>query len=148
MSFQGEFINTIDPKGRASIPARFREVLVSTYGEERVVVTKNLESGLSVYPLSTWSAIKERVEKSPASPAKNAVIMTMIAPSAECLFDKQGRIQIPQSLRSFAELEKEIVIVGLFEKIDIYSHLRHAEVNRRLQALLQAEPQAVADFGF
>ncbi|MFA5515068.1 MAG: division/cell wall cluster transcriptional repressor MraZ [Desulfuromonadales bacterium] len=148
MSFQGEYINTIDPKGRASIPARFREALLGAYGDERVMVTKNLDNGLSVYPLSSWSGIMERVEKSPAGPTKKAVIMTMIAPAAECAFDKQGRIQIPLSLRTYAELEKEIVIVGLFEKIDIYSQLRHAAVNRQLQALLQAEPQAVADLGF
>lgn len=148
MSFQGEYINTIDPKGRASIPAKFREVLVRAYEDERVVVTKNLENGLSVYPLPSWNQIKERVEKSPATPQKRALTMTMIAPAAECTFDKQGRIQIPQSLRAHAELEREIVVVGLFDKIEIYSQLRHAEVNRRFQELLQADPQAVADFGF
>jgi len=148
MSFQGEYINTIDPKGRASIPARFREVLVKAYGDERVVVTKNLEGGLTVYPLSSWTQIQERVEKSPASPQKNALIRTMIAPAAECSFDKQGRVQIPQSLRTHGELEKEIVVVGLFDKIEIYSQVRYAEVNRRSQALLQADPQVVADFGF
>jgi MraZ protein len=148
MSFQGEFINTIDLKGRASIPARFREILVTTHGDERVVVTKNLENGLSVYPLSGWKQIIEKVEKSPPSPQKKALTMTMIVPSAECSFDKQGRIQVPQSLRTFAELEKEIVIVGLFDKIEIYSNVRYAEVNRRFQTLLQADPQAVADFGF
>jgi MraZ protein len=148
MSFQGEYINSIDPKGRASIPARFREILVSSYGDERVVVTKNLENGLSVYPLSSWSQIKERVEKSPASPQKRALTMTMVAPAAECAFDKQGRIQIPLSLRTYAELEKEIVVVGLFDKMEIYSQARHAEVNRRFQALLQSDLQAVADLGF
>lgn len=148
MSFQGEYINTIDPKGRASIPARFRETLVNAYRDERVVVTKNLEDGLSVYPVSSWAQIKEKVERSPASPQKQAAIRTIVAPAAECSFDKQGRIQIPQSLRTYAELEKEIVVVGLFDKIEIYSQARHAEVSRRSQALLQADPQAVADFGF
>ncbi len=148
MSFQGEFINTIDPKGRASIPARFRESLLSTYGDERVVVTKNLENGLTVYPLSSWAQIKERVEKSPPTPHKLALTRALISPASECAFDKQGRIQIPQSLRTFAELEKEIVVVGLFDKIEVYSQVRYAEVSRRSQALLQAEPQVVADFGF
>jgi MraZ protein len=67
MSFQGEYINSIDPKGRASIPARFREVLVGAYGDERVVVTKNLEDGLTAYPVPVWEQIRERVEKSPPS---------------------------------------------------------------------------------
>jgi len=148
MNFQGEYINTVDPKGRASIPARFREILANTYGDERVVVTKNVDGGLTAYPLSSWSRIMERVESSPAGPQKSALIRTMIAPAAECAFDKQGRIQIPQSLRTFAGLEKELVVVGLFDKIEIYSQLRYAEVSRRSQELLQAEPQVVADFGF
>jgi len=148
MSFQGEYINTIDPKGRASIPARFREILASAYGEECVVVTKNLEDGLTAYPLPVWNQIKQKVEQSPASPQKLAAIRTIVAPAAECPFDKQGRIQIPQSLRSFAGLEKELVVVGLFDKIEIYSQVRYAEVSRRSQALLQADPQVVADFGF
>jgi MraZ protein len=148
MSFQGEYINSIDPKGRASIPARFREVLVGAYGDERVVVTKNLEDGLTAYPFPVWEQIRERVEKSPPSPNKAAMVRVILAPATECAFDKQGRIQIPQALRSFAGLEKEIVVVGLIDKIELHSQVRYAEVSRRSQALLQADPQVVADFGF
>ncbi len=148
MTFQGEYHNSIDPKGRASIPARFREILVSSYGDERVVVTKNLEDGLTAYPVPVWNLIRERVEQSPPSPNKNAMIRVILAPAAECCFDKQGRIQIPQALRTFAGLEKELVVVGLIDKIEIHSQMRHAEVSRRSQALLQSDPQTVADFGF
>jgi len=148
MNFQGEYNNSIDPKGRASIPARFREVLSASYGDERLVVTKNLENGLTAYPLTSWNGIVERVHKSEPSPQKNAAIRLMIAPAAECTFDKQGRIQIPHALRSFAGLEKEIVVVGLFEKIEIYSQTKYAEVTRKSEELLQAAPQAVSELGF
>src|SRR5690554_5357756 len=107
MNFQGEYNNSIDPKGRASIPARFREVLSASYGDERLVVTKNLENGLTAYPLSSWNDIVQKVQESPSSPEKNAVIRLMIAPATECAFDKQGRIQIPHALRAYAALEKE-----------------------------------------
>jgi len=148
MNFQGEYNNSIDPKGRASIPARFREVLAATYGDERLVVTKNLENGLSAYPLSRWQEIVERVEKSAPSQEKNAVTRLMIAPAAECSFDKQGRIQVPHALRTYAALEKEIVVVGLFEKIEIYSQVKYAEVTRKSEELLQGAPQVVSDLGF
>lgn len=148
MHFQGEYNNSIDPKGRASIPARFRDVLDSAFGDERLVVTKNLENGLTAYPLSSWGEIVERVQKSAPSQEKNAVIRLMIAPAAECVFDKQGRIQIPQALRTFAALEKEIVVVGLFEKIEIYSQARYAEVTRKSEELLQVAPQVVSGLGF
>ncbi|PLX81646.1 MAG: division/cell wall cluster transcriptional repressor MraZ [Desulfuromonas sp.] len=148
MNFQGEFHNTIDAKGRASIPAKFREVLAETQGDERVVVTKNLEGGLTAYPLSHWSQILENVQGLPNGPQKAAAIRLMVAPAAECAFDKQGRIQIPQALRSDAGLKKEIVVVGLFEKIEIYSQLQYAAVTSKSEELLQSDSQAVADMGF
>jgi len=62
MKFRGEFNNSIDPKGRASIPARFREVLNSEFDDEALVVTKNLEGGLSAYPVSAWQKIIDQVQ--------------------------------------------------------------------------------------
>ena len=148
MSFHGEYNNSIDAKGRASIPAKFREVLESVHGDERLVVTKNLENGLTAYPLSSWGEIVKKVQDSPPSQQKNAVTRLMIAPAVECPFDKQGRIQIPHALRTYAALEKEVVVVGLFEKIEIYSQLTYAEVTRKSADLLQSDPQVVSDLGF
>lgn len=147
MTFTGEYHNTIDPKGRASVPARFRELLAQQ-GEEFLVVTKNLEGGLTAYPASLWQQIEENVRNLPNSPHKLAMTRHLIAPKADCEFDKQGRIQIPQSLRSYAGLEKDIVVVGLFEKIEIYSQLQYAEVTRKSGELLLSDAQVVADMGF
>jgi MraZ protein len=147
MIFQGEFNNSIDPKGRASIPAKFRDVLVDAYGDESLMVTKNVEGGLSAYPLSSWAKIVERVQQSLPGPEKNATIRLIIAPAAECGFDKQGRVLIPPALRSHAGLEKEIVVVGMFDKIDLYSQIRYAEVTRRSEDLLQNNPGFVAGVG-
>ena len=61
MIFQGEFKNSIDPKGRASIPAKFREVLNEVYGDDRLIVTKNLEDGLTANPPSSWKTIVQKV---------------------------------------------------------------------------------------
>lgn len=148
MNFQGEYINLIDPKGRASIPARFRETLNAAYGDDRLMVTKNLDQGLTAYPLSRWPQILKNVENSPAGPIKTAAIRLIVAPAQECAFDKQGRIQIPLALRSQAGLEKEIVVVGLFDKIEIFSQSRYDQVTRGSESLLQENPQDVADMGF
>lgn len=147
MIFQGESNNSIDLKGRASIPAKFREVLADSYGDECLMVTKNLEGGLSAYPASTWPEIVEKVRQIPAGNKKTATIRLMIAPAEKCPFDKQGRILIPPSLRSHAGLEKEIVVVGMFEKIDIYSHVKYADVTRNSEALLQEDPDFIASLG-
>jgi len=145
--FQGEFHNSIDPKGRASVPAKFREVLTGA-GDDYLVVTKNFEGGLSAYPPASWDAIRERVTQLPAGPQKNATFRILLGPAVECSFDKQGRILIPPSLRVHAGLEKEIVLVGMSEKIDIYSQAAHAEVTRKSAELLAANPDFVASMGF
>ena len=148
MIFQGEFKNSIDPKGRASIPAKFREVLNEVYGDDRLIVTKNLEDGLTAYPPSSWKTIVQKVKEAPNGPTKNSAIRLMIAPSAECTFDKNGRIQLPLALRTEAGLEKDVVVVGMFEKIEIYSHARYAEVTRKSKEILQSDEQAFAEMGF
>ncbi len=145
--FQGEFNNSIDLKGRASIPAKFREILADSHGDEHLVVTKNSEGGLSAYPPSRWRKIVAQIQEMPASQEKNAIIRLIVAPAVDCAFDKQGRVLIPPSLRSHAGLEKEIVVVGMFEKIDVYSQLKYAEVTRRSEELLQGNPGFIASVG-
>ena len=148
MNFTGEFNNSVDPKGRASIPARFREVLAEVHGDERLVVTKNWEEGLTAYPVSRWDELKANVEKWPAGPQKSAALRMMIAPAVECGFDKQGRVLIPEALRAYAGLQKDIVVVGMADKIEIYSQAKHAEVTRSAAALIKADPQFMSDIFF
>lgn len=148
MSFQGEFYNSIDPKGRASIPAKFRELLTETYGEERLVVTKNWDGGLSAYPVPVWEKNRQNVENLPPGPQKNAAYRLVVAPATECPFDKQGRILIPEALRLHANLERDVVVVGMSERIEIYSEARHAEVTQAAVAFVQDNPQFMADLGF
>lgn len=149
MKFQGEFNNSIDPKGRASIPARFREVLLSAYGDDSLTVTRR-GGGLQAYPVSTWKKIEENVERMPEGPRKDDIYRVLIGPAQVCSFDKQGRVQLPQSLRSYAGIDKEreIVVVGLSGKIEIWSQARHAEVTRQSEARLADDPQSLADLGF
>jgi MraZ protein len=147
MNFTGEYHNTIDPKGRASIPARFREQLAQL-GDECVMLTKNLQGGLTAYPLEYWQRTVEAVRQRPASPEKDSAIRFFIAPAVECPFDKQGRVQIPQSLRTYASLEKEVVVLGMFEKIEVYSQGRYEQVTNSSGDLLRGDAQAVAEMGF
>lgn len=148
MDFQGEYINLIDPKGRASIPSRLRETLNRVYGDDRLVVTKNSDGGLTAYPVSRWPQLVEKVKTQPAGPAKTHMVRLIISPAQECTFDKQGRIQIPLSLRAHAGLAKEIVVVGLFDKIEIFNQSRYDQVTSNSEAFFQEHPQELADMGF
>jgi MraZ protein len=149
MSFQGEFINTIDPKGRASIPVKFREALSSVYGDESLVVTKK-SGGLLAYPPSEWRKIEENVRQMPPGQVRDDTYRVLINPAQECGFDKQGRIQLPQSLRVYAALDRErdMVVVGIINKIEIWSQARHEEMTRTSEARLNEQAQVLAGLGF
>jgi MraZ protein len=149
MSFQGEFINTIDPKGRASIPVKFREVLASVYGGESLFVTKR-NGGLIAYPPSEWRTIEDNVRQLPPGQMRDDTYRVLINPAQECGFDKQGRIQLPQSLRVYAALDRErdMVVVGIINKIEIWSQVRHEEMTRTSEMRLNDNAQALAGLGF
>ena len=115
--FMGEYNHTIDPKGRLIIPAKFREAL----GDE-FVVTKGLDGCLFVYANTEWNNFEEKLRTLPLT-NKNARQFTrfFLAGAAACEVDKQGRILIPQVLREFAKLEKDVVLVGVASRIEIWS---------------------------
>ena len=109
----GEYNHTIDAKGRLIVPAKFREVL----GDE-FVVTK----GLFVYPNDEWQKFEEKLQTLPLT-NKNARQFTrfFLAGAASVEVDKQGRILLPSVLREFAGLEKDVVLVGVASRIEIWS---------------------------
>jgi len=130
MDFSGEFVNTIDAKGRASIPKEFRDMLAAA-GEDGLVVTRNRDQGLTAYPPSEWAVFARGIAQHPNAHERTQMNRLYIAPKCAVKFDAQGRISLPKSLRLWAGLddqERELVIVGNFRRIDIFSLTRHAEV--------------------
>lgn len=115
--FMGEYNHSVDTKGRLIIPAKFREAL----GEE-FVVTKGLDGCLFIYSQEEWKNIEETFRNTPLT-TKDARKFSrfFFAGAASCELDKQGRILIPSNLREFAGLEKDVVLAGVFNKIEIWS---------------------------
>ena len=147
MHFSGEFVNTIDAKWRASIPKEFRDVLAAA-GEDGLVLTRNREKGLTAYPSSEWEAFVRRIEEHPNPVERTQMNRLYIAPRTVVKFDAQGRIPVSKPLRLWADLrddERELVIVGNFKRIDIFSQARHAEVISAATAQLQENPDLVAE---
>lgn len=118
--FMGEYNHSVDAKGRLIIPAKFRESL----GEE-FVVTKGLDGCLFIYSEEEWKNIEETFRNTPLT-TKDARKFSrfFFAGAANCELDKQGRILIPANLREFAGLEKDVVLAGVFNKIEIWSKER------------------------
>ena len=113
----GEYQHTVDTKGRLFLPAKFREELGET-----VVFTKGLDACLFGYSLSEWSVLEEKLKKLPlAKPEARAFARFFFAGAAEIGYDKQGRILLPPVLREHARLEKEVVVIGVSNRIEIWS---------------------------
>ena len=121
--FMGEYNHTIDAKGRLIVPAKFREILGDNF-----IVTKGLDGCLFVYPNDEWTRFEEKLKSLPLT-NKNARQFTrfFLAGAAACEVDKQGRILLPQGLREFASLEKDVVLVGVASRIEIWSRERWDE---------------------
>ncbi len=131
MIFRGRFEYTIDPKGRVNIPSRFREQLSDT-GLETVVIT-NYSGCLYAYPNREWERIEQKLASkvSSVNKKKNAFVRFFVGGAVEVAPDKQGRILIPPSLRSYAGLDREVVILGMPNRFEIWDRERwDVEVNR------------------
>ena len=120
MGFQGVYFNSIDAKGRASIPARFREQLKELFEDETLVVTQD-RCGIVAYPVSEWDLFLEKFAQLPNDQFREDLYFTTVTPATQCAFDKQGRIQVPERHREFAGLGKDVTVVGAMDRIEIWS---------------------------
>jgi MraZ protein len=123
--FRGKFNHNIDAKGRLSFPAKFREVLANNF-EDRLILVKHSRC-LRAYPLSVWTTFENSRFNQYRTPEQEAALRLVLGSLAECGFDKQGRILIPQDLRTYAGLDKEAVLVGIFNKIEVWDRQRWEE---------------------
>lgn len=115
--FMGEYNHTIDQKGRLIVPAKFRESL-----GEQFVVTKGLDGCLFVYDEQEWAAFEEKLKTLPITNKEaRAFVRFFLAGAANVEVDKQGRILLPSVLREFAKLEKDVVLVGVGSRVEIWS---------------------------
>jgi MraZ protein len=123
--FYGEFQHTIDPKGRMFIPSPFREEL-----GEKFIVTKGLDECLFIYSKSEWINLEEKLKSLPlASKDARAFTRFFFSSASECEIDKQGRILIPQNLRTYAGLEKEIYVLGVSTRVEIWNKAKWESYN-------------------
>ena len=115
----GQYAHNIDAKGRLFIPARLREELGQTFH-----VTVGMDHCLSIYSDESWAAFTDKVRSLPYSKAK--ALRPLFANAVDCEPDGQGRILIPAKLREYADLQKEVVVIGSFDRAEIWSADRWA----------------------
>ena len=113
----GEYQHNIDAKGRLIMPAKFRQDLGYSF-----IVTRGLDGCLFGYPIENWAKVEEKLEQLPLS-KKDARKFTRFFYSAatEVEVDKQGRINLPQTLIDFAKIDKSCRVIGVSDRIEIWS---------------------------
>ena len=118
--FIGEYIHTVDNKGRLAIPAKFRRKI-----SRGAVVTRGLDDCLFLYTKEEWNELAQRLAKLPIS-QKNARAFArlMLAGAMDVEIDKQGRINLPIYLREFASLKNNVTIAGLFTRLEIWDQAK------------------------
>ncbi|MDW7738699.1 MAG: division/cell wall cluster transcriptional repressor MraZ [Bacillota bacterium] len=115
--FTGEFQHTLDVKGRVIIPSRLRDGL-----GDRFVVTRGLDHCLFVYPPSEWSRLEQKLKQLPFTKSDSRAFMRLFFSGAmEVEADKQGRVLIPQNLRDYAGIEKDVMIIGVSNRVEIWN---------------------------
>jgi MraZ protein len=123
--FIGEYQHAIDNKNRMIIPSKFREALGECF-----VLTKGLDGCLYAFPMSEWRELEEKLKKLPlTNKDARAFVRFFFSGANEIDCDKQGRALIPQNLLEYADIEKEIVSIGVSTRLEIWSKEKWEEYN-------------------
>lgn len=127
-SFVGEYQHTLDDKGRVALPARFRESL-----GPRFMLARGLDDCLFIYPLDEWERLVDRLKSVPISQSDfRAFARYFLAGAVEVEPDKQGRFVLPSHLREYAGLTKEVSILGVGNRLEIWDRTNWEEMKARI----------------
>ena len=123
--FMGEYAHNINKKGRIIIPAKFREEL-----DSRIIVTRGLDGCLNGYTKSQWDIIYDQLLKLPSTKKDARMFVRMMtSKAAECEIDNQGRVLLPSSLITLAQITKECRIIGAANHIEIWAKEKWESAN-------------------
>lgn len=115
----GQYNHSIDTKGRIIIPSKVRDNLGDNF-----IVTRGLDGCLFVYPKCEWENIIDKYKQLPDTKNRRHFMRIFLSGATECEYDKQGRINIPKPLVEYAKLEKDCIIIGVDERLEIWSKER------------------------
>ena len=144
--FRGRYEHTIDSKGRISIPAKFRDVLSKKY-DDRLVIT-NFDHCLVAFPAEEWALLEQKAGSFSLMRKETSAFFRFFYSSAvDCLIDKQGRLLIPQTLREYANLQKDVILVGEGKRIEMFAKERWLEEARKAEEDFDKIRGTLADLG-
>ncbi|MBT8341650.1 MAG: division/cell wall cluster transcriptional repressor MraZ [Desulfatitalea sp.] len=134
--FRGSSTHILDDKGRFVIPARFRDYVRASGGD--VLMITRMDGTLFAYPLNEWNKIENRIMSlAEKSDSLRRFRRVFVGGAYECSWDKQSRVLIPPALRQYAQLEKDIVLVGVQEHFEIWSQPNWEKENETMEKDMQ-----------
>lgn len=144
--FRGRYEHSIDPKGRLSIPSRYREELVAR-GIATLVLTEG-DQCIWVFPLDEWERVEEGLRRHPQfAPERRSIVRVMVASAKECPVDRAGRTLVPPELREFAGLKKDVMIAGALDHFEIWSRDRWTDHRQTLRINFDEMTRKLSEHG-
>ena len=141
LGFLGEFQHSLDAKGRVILPVEFREPFVTG-----AVLTKVLDGCLAVYSEGEFEMLAEKVrERARAGARQRQASRAWFASARPFVPDKQGRFAIPQALREFAHLERDVMVLGQDQRVELWNPVRWREVEAAAQADIESGSSGLED---
>jgi len=142
--FMGEYQHSVDDKGRMIVPAKFREALGAAF-----IVTRGLDNCLFVYPKEEWAVLEQKLKSLPLMKADaRAFTRFFFSGATECELDKQGRINIPKNLCEYAKLDKDCVVLGVSNRVEIWSKQVWESYYEQSEESFNEIAEKLVDFNF
>ena len=141
--FMGEYKHSIDAKGRIILPADFREELTDNF-----VITKGLDNCLFLYTAEEWDKLSTKLRQLPLGKAEARAFVRFFfagARQAEC--DRQGRFLVPANLRAHAKLQKDVVLIGISNRIEVWSKAEWDRYNEEITPSVSSIAETLVDLG-
>ncbi len=140
--FMGEYKHNIDDKGRIIIPVKYRDELGNGF-----IITRGLDKSLFAYPMDEWRQIEQKLKSLPFTRADARKFTRFFFSGAtECEIDKQGRVSIPNHLKIYANLDKECVIIGVSNRVEIWSKEDWENYYQESEASFNEIAEKIVDF--
>ena len=139
----GEFQHNLDSKGRVAVPVKFRNKLSAG-----AIITRGLDKCLFIFSSNEWETLAQKLISLPLAQANSrAFVRLMLAGAMDVELDKQGRILIPDYLREYAGLKKQIIFAGLYNRIEIWDNENWKQYKSKTEASSDEIAEKLSELG-